>query len=463
VACASHVATRLVPLPRLLGRATPGPTTPARRPDPLVGQTLGAYRLLALIGKGGLGRIYHARHERLGRDVALKLLKPEAASRRDAVVRFMREARLVNRVGHPNIVDVIDLVELPTGEVFLVMDLLEGVDLARLRSESDQPIPLQRAIHIALQVCDALAAVHRAGIVHRDLKPENIFIATDAAGRDHVKLLDFGVARLVEGTDDDDLETVAGLILGTPAYMSPEQAAGQKVDARSDIYSLGAVLYTLFTGHALFRGRSFELLDKHLNDAPVPPRALPDAPRIPAALEQVIMTCLEKDPDRRYRSAPELQAALSRATATVETVVMQVTPPPLPPPVCHGRTVRIRAPHSVLLALAAVLVATLAALLVALPGGRGDAPADAASTQAGVDPQAGTVRIRLLSRPSGAEVFRQGDLAVTLGRTPLDLDLRQSDRVEAFIFHLPGHHNRLARASLDGDAVVEVDLDPERP
>jgi serine/threonine protein kinase len=300
-----------------------GPRTPRALNDRNIGRELGSYRIVSLLGAGGMGQVYKAEHTKIGREVALKLLRPEYAAKRDAVHRFFQEARAVNAIGHENIVDITDYVELDSGETFFIMELLQGQDLADILRGAATPMPLHRAMQIALQVCEALVAAHATGIIHRDLKPDNIFIVEAGSRHDYVKLLDFGVAKLQGGlSGTSSYETAAGSVIGTPAYMSPEQASGIPVDARSDIYSLGAILYEMFTGHPVFRAKSFgEFVVKHMNDQPVAPRDLADAPRIPIALEQVILRCLEKDPNKRYQSVEELREDLARATATVETTL----------------------------------------------------------------------------------------------------------------------------------------------
>ncbi|MBK9035159.1 MAG: serine/threonine protein kinase [Myxococcales bacterium] len=302
--------------------------TPATRPPPVpragdrsderVGQVLGAYRLLELIGKGGMGFVYRAEHVRLGREVALKLLRTDYAKRRDAVSRFFQEARTVNRVRHRNIVDVTDFIELEDGTTFIIMELLRGKSLG---GWSRGGFELPRALAALIQICDGLSAAHAVGVIHRDLKPDNIVLVPTPDGAELVKLLDFGVAKLLNRDDEDvGLETAAGSVIGTPAYMSPEQAGGLAVDHRADIYSLGAIMYELFCGQPLFRGRSFgEYVRKHLNEQPVPPRDTPGGATLDPRLEGVLLRCLAKDPEARYASAEALRDDLLHLLAAIET------------------------------------------------------------------------------------------------------------------------------------------------
>ncbi|HEV7555971.1 MAG TPA: serine/threonine-protein kinase, partial [Kofleriaceae bacterium] len=240
-------------------------------PEAYIGETLGVYRVAQLLGKGGMGYVYRAEHVKLGREVALKLLRADYSRRRDSVARFFQEARTVNRVRHRNIVDVTDFVELDDGTTFIIMELLTGTSLGRWARTG---IDLPRALAVLVQICDGLGAAHAVGVVHRDLKPDNVVVVPTSDGAELVKLLDFGVAKLLNRDDEDiGFQTAAGSVIGTPAYMSPEQAGGMSLDHRSDIYSLGAIMYELFCGQPMFRGRSFgEYVRKHLTEQPVPPR-----------------------------------------------------------------------------------------------------------------------------------------------------------------------------------------------
>ncbi len=276
-----------------------------------VGAELGSYRLESLLGKGAMGRVFKARHLKLGREVAIKVLNPEYAARPDVIQRFFREARVVNQIGHEHIVDVTDLVELPGG-AFLVMELLDGQSLRQMTRRKRRKWPTVRcAVEIMAQVCDALEAAHQNGVIHRDLKPDNVFVVK-RGGRDYAKVLDFGVAKLKE---PDTESTVSGMILGTPLYMSPEQATGKPVDRAADIWAAGVVLYELLSGAVPFRGESFAALAAKLREDPVPALAAktPRGERIPPALAAVVMRCLEKRPSDRFRSMGTLAEALRGA------------------------------------------------------------------------------------------------------------------------------------------------------
>ncbi len=401
-------------------RSSPGQRTPSGRdrrpstPEARIGQVLGQYRILEMLGRGGMGCVYLAEHLKLGRRVALKLLRPEHAERRDAVARFFQEARAVNKIRHRNIVDVTDLVELDDGTVFIIMELLDGMSLGKLMRAQHMDVP--RALAILAQICDGLAAAHSVGIVHRDLKPDNVFVITTSDGADLVKLVDFGVAKLLHREEDAEIafETAAGAVVGTPTFMSPEQAGGGEVDARSDIYSLGAIMYEMFTGEPIFRGKSFgEFVRKHLNESPVPPRQTPGGRQLDDRLEAVILRCLQKAPKYRYQEILQLKDDLLMLLGAIETqlpsqssIASQVSygtvpptrPPwrgtPLPPPrggqppspypadtaMAMGDIPRTstsqRGGHRALAVVGVGVVAASAAGLYFLVSGRGQEPLD---------------------------------------------------------------------------------------
>ena len=303
----------------MLSAADQPPRPSTERPESRIGQVLGSYRLTEVIGRGGMGCVYRAEHTKLGRDVALKLLREDYAQRRDAVARFFQEARAVNLIRHRNIVDVIDYVELESGAVFIIMELLAGHSLGRLM-RIPGGIPLGRALGIVAQICDGLSAAHAVGIVHRDLKPDNIIVGRTEDGSDLVKILDFGVAKLIDKHVSDPDLTAVGSVIGTPAYMSPEQAGGLAVDPRSDVYSLGAIMYEIFTRKPLFRANSFgEYVRLHLNVTPRPPREVAVGIDLDPRIEGIILRCLSKSPNARFQSAEDLRGELLSIIGTLET------------------------------------------------------------------------------------------------------------------------------------------------
>jgi serine/threonine-protein kinase len=278
--------------------------------DGLIGYTLDRYRILRVIGKGGMGVVYEAEHTQLGKRVAVKLMLEKYANDHEAIARFQREALAASRIGNPHIIDVSDIGTAPDGRAFVVMELLSGVPLTDVIKQAGA-MPAWRAIHIIRQVLRAVGAAHAKGIVHRDLKPDNIFLVSQGEHHDFVKLLDFGISKMV-----DTAEAVAatrltstGMVMGTPLYMAPEQALGNEVDQRVDLYASGVILYELLTGHPPFEGATYAVLvAKLLTQIPTPINQLrPDlSPQLVAAVHRA----LEKEPTQRFGSANEFVAAL---------------------------------------------------------------------------------------------------------------------------------------------------------
>ena len=276
--------------------------------DPLLGAMLGPYRVANVVGVGGMGRVYKGINPTIRSRVAIKVLSHDCADQPDLVERFFAEARAVNLIRHENIVNVLDLARLADGRPYIVMEFLDGSPLAGLLSQLGQ-IPLGTLARWTLEVLAGLGAAHAKSVVHRDLKPDNIFITRH--GR--AKILDFGVAKLASEQRDGISRTRAGSLLGTPHYMSPEQAQSLPTDARADIYAVGVILYEAATGHRPLDGESvFEILRKQVEEEPPPPRRF--APDMPPAYERVIVRAMAKDPARRWQSADELARALNEAT-----------------------------------------------------------------------------------------------------------------------------------------------------
>ncbi|AUX43005.1 uncharacterized protein SOCE26_044450 [Sorangium cellulosum] len=277
-------------------------------PDPLVGTTVaGAYVVTRLLGEGGMGRVYETQHTRIpGKRFALKTLHAELAQHPTVLARFQREAEAVASVRSPHIVEIFDVNRLSDGRPCLITEYLEGQGLGELLAATPGGrLPVGAAVRIARQVCEGLAAAHALGIVHRDIKPENIFLTGDPACPT-VKILDFGISK----TAEPSALTRTGMVLGTPAYMPPEQARGEQTDLRTDIYAVGAVLYHALTGQRPFdRKDPTSLLLAVMTEEPRPPRAL--APDIPAGLELVLQRAMAKDPSGRQTSMGELARDLA--------------------------------------------------------------------------------------------------------------------------------------------------------
>jgi serine/threonine protein kinase len=282
----------------------------------LVGALLGSYRITAELSSGGMGTIYRARHELLGREAAVKVLRAELTEDPELVGRFFTEARAATAIRHPSIIEVFDFGYTDAGEAYLVMEFLEGESLhAFLKAKKPQGLSEEHAAYIARSLSNALIAAHSKGIVHRDLKPANIFLVPDPEQPFGVrpKVLDFGIAKLVDATGAPlgRKYTVTGTLIGTPRYMAPEQArAASQIDHRADLYSLGCILYEMMVGEAPFpKGGSGEVIAMHLFGEVTPPRTR--VPTMSVELDAVIMRLLQKEPNDRYSTAAEVSAALA--------------------------------------------------------------------------------------------------------------------------------------------------------
>jgi len=286
--------------------------------DPLLGTTVaGRYKVIKLLGEGGMGQVYLAEHSAIEKRIALKVLRSEYAHKGEIVTRFQQEAISASRIKHPNVLDVFDFGQLENGCFYLAMEFLEGNDLADELQRS-RVLTAPRALPIAMQICRALSAAHSKGVVHRDMKPENVFLQRTGDGEEIVKIVDFGIAQLKPSNEEAAAAsthrrlTRTGMIFGTPEYMAPEQASGKHADLRCDIYAVGIILFELFTGAVPFTGETFlGVLTKHLSDPPPSMRAVYPDLQISNELEAVVARTLAKDPQQRYQTMNELAAALA--------------------------------------------------------------------------------------------------------------------------------------------------------
>jgi len=279
----------------------------------LVGIVVDGFAIEAVLGGGSFGTVYRGRQIGLDREVAVKIPTHEIAADPVMARRFAREARAASRVTHPGVVAIYAVGELPDGRPYLAMQLVEGEPLDRILSEG--PVPPARALRIARQIASALAETHAVDVVHRDLKPTNIMWRRDRLGDDRIVIVDFGIAVCKPGTADATRLTAGGLI-GTPHYMSPEQAHGDQVDARADLYALGCLLFELLTGETPFDGSSFEVLLGHLGrPAPAPSGRNPE---VPEAADRVVASLMAKKPDDRPQSADAVVAAIDEALLELE-------------------------------------------------------------------------------------------------------------------------------------------------
>ena len=310
---------------------------PAGKDERMIGQTLKHYKVESLLGKGGMGIVYRALDTRLQRPVALKLLKPDLVSNADRKARFLREARSAAAVSHPSIAQVYDIDE-EDGRTFIAMEYVDGRSVTRLIADGE--LDLLGAVEIALQVAEGLAKAHEANIVHRDIKSDNIMVTREG----HAKLLDFGLAKLLESSPEDaakdtgaaglpgrtltigQAQTIAGAVMGTVNYMSPEQARGQDLDQRSDIFSLGVVLYEMATGELPFKGDTF--VDTMHSIAYEEPKAVTIVRKnLPLQLHQIVFRCLRKRREDRYPDARTLAADLKHLKHDIESGTRLSLPP----------------------------------------------------------------------------------------------------------------------------------------
>jgi len=271
----------------------------------------GKYQIIELIGVGGMGFVVSATHIELGEKVALKFLRSDCLANRDLVARFAREARASVKIKSEYVARVFDVGTMPDGSPFIVMELLEGRDLYEIVQQQG-PLSIKQAVEYMMHACEALATAHAVGVVHRDIKPENLFLSRQPQGLDIVKVLDFGISKVAltgSGYDSKTPLVQTLMPMGSPVYMSPEQLRGLDTDSRTDIWSLGCVLFELLAGHAPFNAPSLTLLTAMILEQSAPPlrSVCPDAP---PALEAAIARCLEKDPARRFQNVGQLALAL---------------------------------------------------------------------------------------------------------------------------------------------------------
>ncbi len=438
--------------------------------DEFLGITLGKYQLLELIGEGGMGKVYLAEHTTIGRQAAIKLLRRKYAKRKDIVQRFFQEARAVNQIRHDNIVEITDFVQAEgkQGHTYLVMEHLSGENLGDMLRRGEVIDP-GRALNIFIQICSAVQAAHNVGIVHRDLKPDNVFLVTRTGIKgergEFVKVLDYGVAKLM---GDAIAKEKKNVVIGTPAYMSPEQASAQEVDYRADIYSLGAMMYRVLCGRPVFEGSSIqEYVKQHLQKTPIPPnQVIADiGGKIPAGLETVILRCLEKKPDDRFQTVDELRRAL---VAIQEHISGDADPTK---PAFEHVDIRPRK-RPVLWVLMFLLVAVAAAAatiyLIEMRQAKKHVtlstralPAPPPVKKAPAQPR--QVEINLVSVPLGAEVYRADDPEKKpIGTTPFKARFPAEHAKIDLVFRLEGHKEAAVSLELWESSGYLAKLEPLR-
>ncbi len=381
--------------------------------DSLIGLALdNKYRIVRVIGRGGMGVVYEAEHTTLGKRVAIKLMLEKYTGDSEAVARFTREALAASRIGNPHIIDVMDIGTAPDGRSFVVMELLSGSPLSKI-IEDGGPMPPPRAIAIMRQVLKAVGAAHAKGIVHRDLKPDNIFILDHDSSADFVKLLDFGISKMI----DPDLQvaatklTTTGVVMGTPLYMAPEQAMGVEIDHLADIYACGVIMYELLAGKPPFDGATYAVLVAKLLTQE-PPFLTEYRPGLSPKLVAAVHRALEKDPAKRFQSADAFSAGLPmpNSASAVELATTQAS---------GGRARAMprvrpggqRRRWPVLAASVAMLAGIATATAIIMAQNKKSAPTET-NEAAKVDPplpMAETGWLEVKSRPAGATILVDGE------------------------------------------------------
>ncbi|MBL8914021.1 MAG: protein kinase, partial [Archangium sp.] len=330
-----------VPTPSAVGGPPPAQEVPAFGPGTVIDSR---YRIISKLAEGGMGEVYRAEHVELGKQLAIKVMLPELSTDQEFVGRFKREAIASSRIGHPNIIDISDFGRTHDGRFYFVMEFVEGKTLIKYRKEG--PFRFERVVHVGLQIGRALAAAHAVNIIHRDLKPENIMLVQRPGQPDFVKVLDFGIAKVL-GAGASGAFTAIGSVVGTPQYMAPEQASAGKVDTRSDIYSMGLILHELVRGRPTFTGDSaVELMSRQLDT--LPPALKSPWGTVPPALDRLIMQMLAKDPDQRLASMEAVVNALEAVQSTPTptrtepvTAVDLVPAVPAAPPAVSPRLIQL--------------------------------------------------------------------------------------------------------------------------
>lgn len=472
---------------------------PSRTTDPLIGRTINdRFEIIGLIARGGMGKVYRAQQKPLGREVALKVLDPRHSGEEDPdfQARFFLEASTAAKLTHPNTVTVFDYGKTAEDVYFIVMEMVEGRTLSSIVKHGGAVSP-QSAIHIAVQIARSLREAHSIGVIHRDLKPANVLITQHADEESFVKVLDFGLVK--DLSEDQDL-TQQGMFMGSPKYMSPEQIQGAPIDSRTDVYSLGVLLYYMLTARVPFEGSTqVQTLMAHIkNDAP--PMTRQDGATVPEELQAIVFRCLRKDPDGRFSSMNDLIGALKAAASMLGTPMLVsaeltgefdasgihaaagVTPSfgvqPQPPVSSHPPStpppsgLKRAAPWIGLGVIALALVGSLVVLSSEepeLPATGAAPPAEPAETpQAPQAPpqtppaEQARCEVTIESEPPGAEVF-VGER--TYGRTPASViwvgDNASPGREVTFRFELEGHRSlSVTRTVLEDTLQVRAELTP---
>jgi eukaryotic-like serine/threonine-protein kinase len=452
----------------------------------LINQTIGNYRVTSLLGEGGMGVVYLAQHPVIGRKVAIKLLHAVLARDQDIVSRFFNEARAIHMIAHENIVEILDFGQTPDGQPYFIMEYLTGESLSDAVNRGPMPAPDVETI--GAQMCRALGAAHAKGIVHRDLKPHNVQLIDKADGAIHVKILDFGVAKILASPDGaQSVKTRTGSLMGTPLYMSPEQCKGAgTLDHRTDIYSLGVMLYEMFAGRPPFMAEGVgELFAKHMLEEPTP--LLDFAPTAPPHMAAAIMKSLAKEPRDRFQTMEEFRKALVGEVKLAVAPARPGGPRPLSAASFGAQTLPPKASTTLssasseiddeLLAQPGrrkrlfVIAGGVAAAVVAIgflvipkdhPKAEAALPAPApapppAPAPTLAPPVKKTVTIRFEADPAGSHLFRKKD-DKDLGEVPVEVQLPKGGSSSEYLLRLGGYREVALVADPSSDRTLHVSL-----
>jgi serine/threonine-protein kinase len=455
----------------------------------LVNQTIGNYKVIKLLGEGGMGAVYLAEHPVIGRKVAIKVLHVSLARDADIVGRFFNEARAIHTIGHENIVEILDFGQTPDGQPYFIMEYLAGESMNDRVGRG--PMPAAEVALIADQICRALSAAHAKGIVHRDLKPHNVHIQIDEEGKPQVKLLDFGVAKILGATDTagQSVKTRTGSLMGTPLYMSPEQCRGSgTLDHRTDIYSLGVMIYEMLAGRPPFTAEGVgELFAKHMLEEPPP--LLEFAPDTPPAMAAAVMRSLAKSLDERFATMEEFRSALVKGAAggplTMRTAAVRQTNATVP-----KSATRTQAQQSTTLssasseieddlkpprrrsglavgAVALVAAGVLGVVFLKRPSHVDSStspvpPAPVPIPTPPPAPEPAMVTIRMEATPVGTHVFRASD-DKDLGAVPVELKVHKSTVHSEYVFRSDGYKPKALTVESNVDRTVHAALEKEPP
>jgi hypothetical protein len=455
--------------------AVPGRPTDNRAS--VLGTTIGNFQITALLGEGGMGKVYVAQHPTLARKSAIKVLHADQARDPVALSRFFTEAKAADAIRHPNIVEIYDYGTLPDGAPYIAMEYLDGETLADRLARA--PITLGEALDVLVQAASALGAAHGKEVLHRDLKPDNLFLVNDPAGRIRVKIVDFGIAKLQNDLTEVSHRTRTGALIGTPLYMSPEQCLGAKdIGPPSDLYALGVIAYEILCGRAPFEADAVgALINMHVNEPVISPRKL--NPKLPRGLEAILLKALAKYPEQRYPRMEELQAELQKAREAIEraTPELLATRPERRPRPLEAVTMAATitgAPRSGLappamrarrLVLGGLALGAGAALLLVFLQHRRPlvapvpAPVAAVPAPPPVAVVAAKVSLLLESEPPGALVTVGGQV---VGRTPIAWLTDPAGEPVELVFALDGYQREAIRALPAQGLKVRAQLEPLR-